>query len=418
MQELITVTEAADIIRRHLPDSPTETISLTEAQGRYLKLPIVADRPLPPFDRVMMDGIAIRHSVWSLGKRDFPIAATQAAGAPPVPLGDVNSCIEVMTGGVLPDGCDCVIPVEEIKVSEKTAHIRADYTPAKNQHIHRAGSDTPQGKELLPSGTCLHAPELTIAASCGATTLSVAALPRIAVISTGDELVDPDQTPQPYQIRRSHATALRAAITANHLGTVTEKHIADDPALLKEALQQALTENDILVLTGGVSRGKYDYVAPVLKDLLGEPQFHGIAQRPGKPFAFWSYNGEKCKRAIRADDSSDAGGEKCKRAIFALPGNPVSVMACAARYLFPSLKQILSGQKPIPHTLPATGEFNCHPSFTGLIACRQENGTLHLLPPSNSGNFLSLAGTHGIAELPGKLTRTHLKNHPATFYPW
>ena len=415
MQTLITVNEAADIILRHLPSALTETVPLQEAQGRYLKTPVIADRPLPPFDRVMMDGIAIRHSVWSLGKRDFPIAAIQAAGAPPVAHTDVNSCIEVMTGGVLPDGCDCVIPVEEIEISENVAHIRADYSPVKNQHIHRTGSDTAEGAILLPAGQCLHAPELTIAASCGATTLSVAALPRITMISTGDELVAPEDSPQPYQIRRSHATALHAAITSMHLGTMTEQHVPDDPAQLKAALQDALRHSDILILTGGVSRGKYDYVAPVLQELLGKPEFHGVAQRPGKPFAFWTANQSK---QLRADDGSDAGGEECQRVIFALPGNPCSVMACAARYLFPALKQILSGSQAKHDTLPATGRFNCPPSFTGLISCRQENGTLHLLPPSNSGNFLSLAGTHGIAELPGNLTLTDLENHPAPFYPW
>lgn len=416
MHALITVEEASAIIHRQLPTTPTESVHLTDAPGRFLREPIIADRPLPPFDRVMMDGIAIRHSVWSIGKRDFPIGGIQAAGAPPVELTDVNTCIEVMTGGVLPDGCDCVIPVEEIEItgsSEKSAIIRDGYHPKAAQHIHCIGSDTAEGEILLPIGQCLRAPELTIAASCGATTLKVAALPRIAVISTGDELVAPDEMPLDYQIRRSHATALRAAITSMHLGTVTDHHVPDNPELLTAALKKALSESDIVVMTGGVSRGKYDFVAPVLEKLLGAPRFHGVAQRPGKPLAFWGITEHS-----KADDGSDAGGEECKQVIFALPGNPVSVMACAARYLFPALTQMLTGSPPSTNTLPATGEFNCPPSFTGLIACRLENGTLHLLPPSNSGNFLSLAGTHGIAELPGQLTRTQITSHPATFYPW
>ena len=399
MQHLITVNEAAEIIHSNLPQSTqTESTPLSEAYGRYLSEPITADRPLPPFDRVMMDGIAIRHSVWTLGKRNFPVAATQAAGAPPIDHNDVNSCIEVMTGGVLPNGCDCVIPVEEIEMREQTAHIRDGYTPQSSQHIHRTGSDTTEGEILLPAGQCLHAPELAIAASCGAISLLVTALPRITLISTGDELVAPEETPLTHQIRRSHATALHASISSRKLGNINECHVPDDPNLLKEALQKALQESDIIVLTGGVSRGKYDYVAPVLKELLGEPQFHGIAQRPGKPMAFWA-NGQHPP-------------------VFALPGNPVSVMACAARYLFPAIMHMLKGSRTKPDTLPAHGSFNCPPHFTGLISCRMENGTLHLLPPTNSGNFLSLAGTHGIAELPGKLTRTELTDSPANFYPW
>lgn len=399
MHKLITVSEAAEAIERQIPSThQAETVSLSDAQGRFLVAPVKADRPLPPFDRVMMDGIAIRHSAWALGKRSFSIVATQAAGAEPIELADKASCIEVMTGGVLPSGCDCVIPVEDIKVSETRASIREGYSPQAGQHIHRTGSDTTEGEILLPAGQILHAPELTIAASCGATTLTVSARPKMAIISTGDELVAPEATPLTHQIRRSHATALSTSITAKKLGIISEQHVPDDPEQLKVALKNALLEHDILILTGGVSRGKYDFVAPVLKKLLGSPQFHGIAQRPGKPMAFWS-------------------GEN-HPPVFALPGNPVSVMACAARYLFPALTQMLKGKAAEVEILPTNGSFNCPPHFTGLIPCRIKHGTLELVPPSNSGNFLSLAGTHGIAEVPGNLTRTTLENQPAAFYPW
>lgn len=427
MQKLIPVTEAEAIIQSKLHAfSKTEEVPLPKAQGRFLRSDIRADRPLPSFDRVMMDGIAIRHAAWALGKRDFPITGIQAAGAEPVTLSDKSSCIEVMTGGVLPAESDCVIPVEDIEINGKTARIKEGYTPRPGQHIHRTGSDTAVGEILIPSGQCLHSPELTIAASCGVTSPTVASLPSIAIISTGDELVAPEETPLTHQIRRSHATALRTSITARKLGNVTEYHVPDDPNQLKETLQQALDAHDVLILTGGVSRGKYDFVAPVLKELLGAPQFHGIAQRPGKPFAFWSTevptnSGEKCK-PYTADDGSAEGGEECKpyikRHIFALPGNPVSVMACAARYLFPALTYLLKGDHTEPETLPANGIFNCPPHFTGLIPCKLRHGTLELVPPSNSGNFLDLAGTHGIAEVPGSLTRQQLKNQPATFYPW
>lgn len=401
MQKLISVDEAAAIIQDQISsrtDWPTEIIPLSQAQGRILRHPVTADRPIPPFDRIMMDGITIRHSIWELGRQDFTIEATQAAGAPPISLQNSQSCIEVMTGGVLPDGCDCVIPVEEITVSKQTATLNKGLQLKKGQHIHKRGSDTSEGTVLLPAGQTLHPPELSIAASCGATSLTVSTLPRIALLSTGDELVAPNEQPQTHQIRRSHATALNAIITAKQLGSITEQHVPDQPELLKKYLNQALIDYDLVVLTGGVSRGKYDYVAPVLQQLLGDPRFHGVAQRPGKPLAFWA-------------------GDR-HPPVLALPGNPVSVMACAARYLIPALKNILTGEPLQPETLPANGRFNCPPHFTGLIPCRIKDGTLELVPPSNSGNFLSLAGTHGIAEIPGKLARTNLKSHPAVFYPW
>jgi molybdopterin molybdotransferase len=398
MQNLISVTQAENIIRQHLTTAAVEIVPLSKAQGRYLREDILADRALPPFDRVMMDGIAIAHASFASGNTRFPITGTQAAGTPALTLEDADSCIEVMTGCVLPQGCDCVIPIEQIDLSENTARLYSDAKPQAKQHIHSAGSDTTAGEILLSSGQVLNAAELAIAASVGATDLSVSALPRILIITTGDELVAPEATPLPHQIRRSHATAVEALISGMKLGTVASLHIADDPEALKEKITEALPAHDIIIFTGGISKGKYDYVAPVLSELLGSPHFHGIAQRPGKPMAFW----KKPNSPL----------------IFAHPGNPVSVMACAARYLIPSLIEILSGRSPTPQQLPATGGFHCPTHFTGLIPCRINNGRIQLVPASNSGNFLALAATDGIAQLPGELTGKELLNEPASFYPW
>jgi len=398
MQNLISVTQAENIIRQHLTTAAAEIVPLSKAQGRYLREDILADRPLPPFDRVMMDGIAIAHASFASGNTRFPITGTQAAGTPALTLENADSCIEVMTGSVLPHGCDCIIPIEQIDLSDNTASLHSDASPQAQQHIHSAGSDTAAGEILLNSGQVLNAAELAIAASCGATHLKVSALPCILIITTGDELVAPEVTPLPHQIRRSHATALEALITGMKLGKVDNIHIADDPLALKDTITEALPAHDILIFTGGISKGKYDYVAPVLTELLGSPHFHGIAQRPGKPMAFWKNPNSPL--------------------VFAMPGNPVSVMACAARYLIPSLVEILSGRSPNPQQIPATGSFHCPSHFTGLVPCRINNGRIQLVPPSNSGNFLALAATDGIAQLPGELTGKELLNEPASFYPW
>jgi len=446
MQNLISVTQAENIIRQHLTTAAVEIVPLSKAQGRYLREDILADRPLPPFDRVMMDGIAIAHASFASGNARFPITGTQAAGTPALTLENADSCIEVMTGCVLPHGCDCIIPIEHIDLSENTASLHSDASPQAQQHIHSAGSDTAAGEILLNSGQVLNAAELAIAASCGATHLKVSALPRILIITTGDELVAPEVTPLPHQIRRSHATALEALITGMKLGKVESLHIADDPLALKDTITEALPAHDILIFTGGISKGKYDYVAPVLTELLGSPHFHGIAQRPGKPMAFWTHKpnndpttraddgsaageGEKARRLVGLLDRSEATcpegvsrlaepANQLKRLIFAHPGNPVSVMACAARYLIPSLVEILSGRSPTPQQIPATGSFHCPSHFTGLVPCRINNGRIQLVPPSNSGNFLALAATDGIAQLPGELTGKELLNEPASFYPW
>jgi molybdopterin molybdotransferase len=183
-----------------------------------------------------------------------------------------------------------------------------------------------------------------------------------------------------------------------HPGIVENQHVRDDPEALAPIIAKALNTYDILIMTGGISRGKFDYVAPVLTELLGKPHFHGIAQRPGKTMAFW-----------KSPDSP---------LVFGLPGNPVSVMACAIRYLSPALEEILSGVAPASHTLQATGTFHCPVHFTGLVPCQLKNGRIHLQAPSNSGNFLALAGTDGIAQLSGELAGKELLNEPASFYPW
>lgn len=396
MQNLISVAEAETIISQHLDTSAVESVPLHTALGRYLRQDVLADRLLPPFDRVMMDGIAIAHASYAAGGTSYPISGTQAAGSSQLSLSDANSCIEVMTGCALPEGCDCVIPVEQIEVSGNTATLRNGDEHRLGQHIHPAGSDGPAGEILLHKGQRLGPTELTIAASVGATNLQVSRLPRILTITTGDELVDPETTPAAHQIRRSHDTTLASVIGGMGLGTVKSIHARDDPEALNKAITGALSTHEVLILTGGISRGKFDHVAPVLEEILGPPQFHGIAQRPGKPMAFWSHG----------------------IPVFALPGNPVSVMACTARYLIPALRQMLGGSSWQAPTLPATGSFKCPAHFTGLVPCRIRDGRIQLAPPSNSGNLLALANTDGVAELTGDLAGKELLNHPASFYPW
>lgn len=417
MQNLISVAEAETIISKHLDTSAVESVPLHTAHGRYLRQDVLADRLLPPFDRVMMDGIAISHARYAAGGTSYPISGTQAAGSAQLTLSDANSCIEVMTGCALPEGCDCVIPVEQIEVSGNTATLRNGDEHRLGQYIHPAGSDGPAGEILLHNGQRLGPTELTIAASVGATNLQVSRLPRILTITTGDELVDPETTPAAHQIRRSHDITLQSVIGGMGLGTVESIHVRDDAEALNKAITGALSTHEVLILTGGISRGKFDHVAPVLEEILGPPHFHGIAQRPGKPMAFWTGSADHVS-LIRADDGAAKGGEECKRLIFALPGNPVSVMACTARYLIPALRQMLGGSSWQAPTLPATGSFKCPAHFTGLAPCRIRDGRIQLAPPSNSGNFLALANTDGVAELTGDLAGKELLNHPASFYPW
>ena len=381
MKPLISATEASNIIAESLVQLPTETISLDSAIGRVLASDICADRDAPPFDRVMMDGIAISMYNHKLGSWRYQIIGTQAAGAKQLVLQKGEYAIEVMTGAPLPVDADAVIPVEKYDLQENYALPHEGIEVEDFQHIHKQGSDSKAGDTLISAGTTLGANELAIAASVGATELEVYRLPRIHLITTGDEVIAPEETPTDYQIRRSHPSSITSLITAQHLGEVTHEHLQDDPDAIEAALEKALNQsnNDILILTGGISMGKFDWVAPLLNKLLGEPEFHGVAQRPGKPFAFWEGN-----------DTPQ---------VFALPGNPVSVMATMHHYVLPTLRIMLGKQEEQQH-LPLAEDFSWELPLTGILPYKSTNGKITIHPPRNSGDYISLHGTDGFTCIP------------------
>lgn len=391
MRPLISIQEAEDIISSHLPTLDRERMTLDNAVNRVLASPIAADRAIPPYDRVMMDGIAIYYDSFAQGKRDFAIEGTQAAGMSPLTLTDDQQCLEVMTGAALPHGCDCVIKVEDTHCESNIIHLSPTYSANKGQHIHPEGSDKQAGEVLVSSGSLLTPSDLAIAASVGQTELSVIRIPKILLITTGDEVIPPNETPLPHQIRRSHSTAISSSIHNHKLGEVENIHVPDTPEALEKCIKNGLKNYDIILLTGGISMGKFDYVAPVLQSLAGAPLFHGIAQRPGKPFAFWP-------------------GET---PVLALPGNPASVMACLARYILPALRR-MRGEHWLPTFFPLAYDVTWNAPFPGLLSSQITENKAHTNPPRNSGDYTALAGAQGICELPS----TSEAGTNVHFYPW
>ena len=407
MRDLITVAQASELILNSPLRSTTASVPLECAHGRILREPIHADRPLPPFDRVMMDGIAIsrNHQTASLHSSPsdlslsststpspIPIEATQAAGAPQITLENPHAGIEVMTGAPLPKHTDCVIPVEHYQLKDGNAYLTSEATFHHYQSVHPMGSDCQQAATLLEAGTYLRAPELGIAASVGATALSVSKLPRLTILSTGDEVIPPSETPRPEQIRQSHPTVLTQLLQTHQLAAPQHQHLPDRQVDIEEAIKEQLESTDFIVLTGGISKGKFDYVAPALRKLCGEPLFHGVQQRPGKPFAYWRHNNTQ---------------------IFALPGNPVSVLATTARYLLPALTQYLGGPQR-QFSLPLQSDRHWPSPFTGLLPSRLHNHELFVETKFNSGDYISLRGIDGFTEIDSGF-HNHAKRF--IFYP-
>jgi molybdopterin molybdotransferase len=384
---MISVEEATRIIQAHAHPSPTEEVALTDALGRILREPIRADRDFPPFHRVTMDGIAIRFEGLQRGIHTFTIVGEQHAGSPPQTLTDAAHCLEVMTGTVLPIGADTIIRYEDIELTERDGQKFAQVHIAPENswyNVHLQGSDRKAEDVLLTIGTKLSPADIGVIASVGKAWLKVSKPLSVAIISTGDELVDIHEQPLPYQIRRSNAYALSAALT--QVGARTSLfHFRDDQELLRLELGKLLPQFDCLVLSGGVSMGKADFIPGVLAELGVEKLFHTLAQRPGKPFWF----------------GSSAKGQ----AVFALPGNPVSTFMCAYRYILPWLKAC-SQQPPPPTQLAVLAEsVTFKPALTYLMQVQtylNSDGRRMARPyqGGGSGDLANLTNSDAFLELP------------------
>lgn len=386
---MITPHEALHMVFSHLPSLRAESVTLDRAMGRRLAERIIADRDMPPAHQVRMDGIAIRYADFVAGVRSFYSRGIQRAGVEPVQVSEFPSCIEVMTGSILPGGLDTIIPYEQVEQSEQygreyfTIHSEDVHC---GQHIQVRAADHHSGDSLVSPGIRLGPSELGIAASVGKEMLLVDALPRTAILSTGDELVDVAAQPLPHQVRRSNAPALDAFLHVYGIHP-SHYHLRDDAGEMRRQLESLLHTCDLLILSGGVSKGRYDLLPEVLHDLGVTSHFHRIAQKPGKPMWFGTRGG-------------------CT--VFALPGNPVSVLACAARYLGPFLRREAEAPR-IALREPVGG----HARLTLLMPVRvNRDFEAEMLDWNGSGDYGSLAGADGFAEIaPGEL------NDRCPYYP-
>ena len=378
---MVSVSEATSIIRQHLFRPEKERIKIEATEGRILAEIIKADRDMPPFDRVSMDGIAIQHKSFEEGWRAFKIEGMQQAGQPRITLKDNQNCIEVMTGAMLPIGCDTVIRYEDIVVgSNRIAKLKIEALE-KGSSIHLRGHDAKRGDALLAPGALISSSEVTLLASVGRGEVEVLAFPKTAIVSTGNELVDIRDTPQPHQIRRSNNYTLQAAL--HSMGCQSDLfHVPDDRNILEKELSSLFNKYTLVILTGGVSKGKFDFVPTVLESLGVERLFHEVSQKPGKPFWF---------------------GVTKKQVIFALPGNPVSTFMCFYRYIKPWLLTSM-GVVTSPAYAILAEDFSFPAALTYFlqVKVRNEKGKWMAHPHAGggSGDFANLKDANGFLELP------------------
>jgi molybdopterin molybdotransferase len=379
--KLTTVHKALEIILNSSESFGTEEVDFLNSVGRVLKEDIIADRDFPPFDRVSMDGIAIATEAFINGQRSFKIEDVQAAGSPQLTLKNQQNCLEAMTGSVLPKNTDAVIQYELLELKNGYAHVNLEGIKYF-QNIHKKGLDRKKGAVLIKQNTIISSAEIGVLATVGKSIVTIAKQPKVMIISTGNELVEVSETPKKHQIRRSNVYTLVSLLKKVHIKAETT-HILDDKKALKNKIKSFLNKYDVLLFSGAVSKGKFDFIPEVLNDLGVEKLFHKVKQRPGKPFWF---------------------GKKGTKTVFAFPGNPVSTFVNCLHYFYPwYYKSVGLDFENIKQAI-LSEDFYFKPNLTYFLQVKVsiKAGKIYATPISGkgSGDLANLVDTDAFLELP------------------
>ncbi|GAB2561014.1 molybdopterin molybdotransferase MoeA [Dyella jejuensis] len=349
-QDALAYDAALRIVLEHSSALPTQACPLAACLDRVLAAPIVSEAALPPFDNSAMDGFALRGDATVPAGTELAIEGEQAAG-------DGIACArdgawEIMTGARIPDGLDRVIPVEQVERSATGARIKllADVGPGQN--VRSAGSDVAHGETVLAAGTLLRAQQLALLAALGVAEVPVAARPRVAVVCTGRELVDdPAQALSPGQIRNSNGPFLAARLPLAGADVVHQETVGDDAAAFAAALRRGLDAGaNVIVTSGAVSMGRYDFVPQALERRGARTLFHKVAIRPGKPLLFARLPGNVL--------------------LFGLPGNPIAVAVGLRFFVEPALRVMLGMPRERPCRVPLLRAYEKKPRLRFFLKSR------------------------------------------------
>jgi len=377
---LVDADVAAALVLEQTPVLGVESVALAEAFGRVLARDIVATASLPEFPSSAVDGYAVHAQ--DAGKT-LRVLGESAAGRPFETTLPPGVATRILTGGVVPDGADCVVMVEEVTVAGDTVTVPLGLRPGSN--FHKVGDDLRPGVRVLAAGAQLGAPEIGIAAATNHASVDVRRRPRVALMSTGDELVEVGKTPGKGQIPDSNRWALLAALRE----AGAEVHLLgiapDEPDPLRRLVLDALSEADALVTSGGVSVGTHDLVKPLLES-LGTVHVGRVKLKPGKPFTFATLDGGKVA--------------------FGLPGFPVSSLVTFEVFVRPALRRMQGFTELQRPTLPVRLGYDARPTPDRTefqrVTLRHEGGELvaETTGSQSSSRLMSLAGAHALVRVP------------------
>jgi molybdopterin molybdotransferase len=367
-----------------------EIVSLAAAAGRVLAEGIRADRDQPPFPRSTRDGFACRAAEAGTNQLLF-LAGHVRAGQMPATSLETGEVWEIMTGAPVPDGADAVFMAEHSEHASNFIRLVAPRTLAPGENIVPRGSEAHASDLLVPPGVRLGAAQIAIAAQCGYSRLAVAPRPKVVILATGDELVTVEAAPGPSQIRNSNSPMLATLVTAYGGEPVILAAVPDQEAPLDLAILQALGA-DLLLVTGGISAGRFDLVEDSLTRAGASFHFHGVAIQPGKPVAFGQLN-----RTGRSP-----------LPFFALPGNPISSAVTFHLFAAPLLAALGADSTPLPRFALAqlTGEWNGKTGLTRFLPAWCDFGAnpeVRLIPWQGSGDIAAFARSNCFVMIPPEI---------------
>jgi molybdopterin molybdotransferase len=375
---VISFEEALETVLARPLNPGREDLELSEAVGRVLAEDVFSDIAMPPFDRSAVDGFAMQGEGEVLSLVEEIIAGP---GTPP-PLAP-GAAAPIMTGAPVPEGADRIVMLEDTDVRGNTLMVRRPVPMGAN--ICRRGEDLPEGGRVLAFGDPVTPAGAGVCAMAGKTRLRVYRRPAVALITTGDEVIEPFLVPGPGQIRNANAVLGSAVLSAAGFDSILAIHSGDSPGALREAADEAIRGADLVLAAGGVSLGSRDFVPGVMENAGFEFLFREVAQKPGKPLCF----------AVRKD-----------KAFFGLPGNPVSVLVALEEYVIPFLRKSSGFSRFLKTTYRGvlTGGIRCRPGRSNILraVCRPApGGFLVSIPESHgSGDLMSAAGANCLVRLP------------------
>ena len=384
----LTVEEALERILRAVPAMPAQETGLLGALGRVLAEDVRAERDVPPFTNSAMDGYAVRGADVERAPARLRVVGQIAAGSLADRAIGPGEAMRIMTGAPLPEGADTIVRVEDTDNGAEIVTVTAP--TARGTSVRRAGEDLRAGEPVFPRGTILRPAEIGVIATTGRSRVKVVRAPRVAVLSTGDEVVELDAELRPGQIRDANRYSLSAAVTAAGCEAWTLGIVRDTADALRDALREAMAA-DAIVTSGGVSVGDHDHVKPVVSE-MGTMDFWSIAIRPGRPLAF----GELRDGARRVP-------------IFGLPGNPVSSLLTFELFVRPALLR-MSGYQNVSRPrararLTERIDKPAHLRFFARGIHAPGAGTVRTTGPQGSGILRSMALANCLIDLPAGAAR-------------